>query len=584
MASVIQSHRREPRADRSFRRAWPTASSRAHRICRGTQAGTRTTWRMHPNNAGGLSFEFEDNAPTVPSPGNPDVDNSRHYLSVEGRVVAVLVTEGAMPALSTTAKGPTVLNSVILRKVEYWHTDHLDSVISTTDHNGFITGRNSYDPFGQRRPATGAADPGQAIELDWDPALNRRTGNGFTGHEHLDDVGIIHMNGRIFDPKLGVFMQPDPLIQQPNNLQNYNRYIYCINGPMGCTDPSGLSFVSDLFDALTDKWWAPPGVKAYIVLRATANTELGYQIGSIAIAVASYYCTGYAVACNAAGQAAWAGFSGASASDAVKVGVQAGLSTYVNQMIGGVKNPWMNTAAHAAWGCAEGEISSGDCGSGARGALAHSLLSYTDTTYGDPYANAGDLVVNTAIQSAVGGLAAVAGGGKFAQGARSAAFAYLFNQVRSAAAARAEAEARNRAVMEGACVPGFENRCAGITAGTPEDQARATAMQKGAAGLADSASTAAALAAPWVPFPGNAELAVGSLALKGFSYLLDPPSDSVLTYDTLSGFAPYAAGALPGPYRASVEFGMTLSFELGKPNGVNWLNTRKPACAIPQRC
>jgi RHS repeat-associated protein len=399
-------------------------------ISSGTMAGTRTTWRMHPDNAGGLSFEFEDNAPTVPSAANPDVDQSRHYLSVEGRVVAVLVTQGAMPTLSATAKGPTVLNSVILRKVEHWYTDHLGSVISTTDHNGLITSRNSYDPFGQRRPATGAADPGQTIELDWDPALNRRTGNGFTGHEHLDDVGIIHMNGRIFDPKLGVFMQPDPLIQQPNNLQNYNRYTYCINGPMGCTDPSGLSFISDLFDALTDKWYAPPGVKGYIVLRATANTELGYQIGVIAIAAGSYFCTGYAFACNAAGQAAWAGFSGASASDAVKVGVQAGLSTYVNQLIGTyATDPGWNTAAHAAWGCAEGELSGGDCGSGARGAFASSLISSPDTTYGNPYENVGDLVVNTAIQAGVGGLAAVAGGGKFAQGARSAAFAYLFNEL-----------------------------------------------------------------------------------------------------------------------------------------------------------
>jgi RHS repeat-associated protein len=296
-------------------------------------------------------------------------------------------------------------------------------------NNGLITSRNSYDPFGQRRPATGAADPGQTIELDWDPALNRRTGNGFTGHEHLDDVGIVHMNGRIFDPKLGVFMQPDSLIQQPNNLQNYNRYIYCINGPMGCTDPSGLSFLSKLLDDLTDKWWAPPGAKLYIVLRATANTQLGYEIGTIAIAVASAYCTGYAVACNAAGQAAWAGFSGASANDALKVGVQAGLSTYANTLIGDYTSGFGNAAAHAAWGCAEGELSSGDCGSGARGAFASALISSPSTTYGNPYANVGDLVVNTAIQAGVGGLAAVAGGGKFAQGARSAAFAYLFNCV-----------------------------------------------------------------------------------------------------------------------------------------------------------
>jgi RHS repeat-associated protein len=32
------------------------------------------------------------------------------------------------------------------------------------------------------------------------------------------------MNGRIYDPKLGRFLQADPLIQAPKNGQNLNRY------------------------------------------------------------------------------------------------------------------------------------------------------------------------------------------------------------------------------------------------------------------------------------------------------------------------------------------------------------------------
>jgi hypothetical protein len=30
----------------------------------GTNAGTRTTWYLHPDNAGGLAFESEANSPT----------------------------------------------------------------------------------------------------------------------------------------------------------------------------------------------------------------------------------------------------------------------------------------------------------------------------------------------------------------------------------------------------------------------------------------------------------------------------------------------------------------------------------------
>jgi RHS repeat-associated protein len=31
---------------------------------------------------------------------------------------------------------------------------------------------------------------------------------GYTGHEHLDSVGLINMNGRLYDPKLHRFLQP----------------------------------------------------------------------------------------------------------------------------------------------------------------------------------------------------------------------------------------------------------------------------------------------------------------------------------------------------------------------------------------
>ena len=32
-----------------------------------------------------------------------------------------------------------------------------------------------------------------------------KTSRGYTGHEHLDRTGFIHMNGRLYDPQLGYF-------------------------------------------------------------------------------------------------------------------------------------------------------------------------------------------------------------------------------------------------------------------------------------------------------------------------------------------------------------------------------------------
>jgi len=38
------------------------------------------------------------------------------------------------------------------------------------------------------------------------------TTRGFTGHEQVDEMGIVHMNGRIYDPKLGRMLQADPFV------------------------------------------------------------------------------------------------------------------------------------------------------------------------------------------------------------------------------------------------------------------------------------------------------------------------------------------------------------------------------------
>ncbi|MBP6053893.1 MAG: RHS repeat-associated core domain-containing protein, partial [Pseudomonadales bacterium] len=61
---------------------------------------------------------------------------------------------------------------------------------------------------------------------------------------HLDDVGLIHMNGRVYDPSLGRMLSPDPVTQSPENAQNYNRYAYVMNNPMRFVDPSGYVAVS----------------------------------------------------------------------------------------------------------------------------------------------------------------------------------------------------------------------------------------------------------------------------------------------------------------------------------------------------
>src|ERR1700744_5455878 len=47
------------------------------------------------------------------------------------------------------------------------------------------------------------------------------------------------MNGRLYDPVINRFMQGDQVIADPGALADYDRFAYCMNNPVTCTDPSG---------------------------------------------------------------------------------------------------------------------------------------------------------------------------------------------------------------------------------------------------------------------------------------------------------------------------------------------------------
>lgn len=202
--------------------------------------GVRTTWMMHPDALGGLFFESEKNEPTTPSADNPALTTNRHYVNAGGETLGYFTTLGEVPPLASTQTAPTALASATSNKLELWHKDHLGSLVATSDHQGIVTGRYSYDPYGKRREPDGVYDADGVVEEDESSAVNHGIGRGFTGHEHLDDVGIVHMNGRLFDPTLGLFLQGDPLVGDAANLQSYNRYAYVSNNPLNSTDPSGF--------------------------------------------------------------------------------------------------------------------------------------------------------------------------------------------------------------------------------------------------------------------------------------------------------------------------------------------------------
>jgi RHS repeat-associated protein len=119
------------------------------------------------------------------------------------------------------------------RKVEYLLKDRLGSVDAVANASGSVIETRGYDAFGKPRNGTWN---------DLSPAKIQSTAvtpKGFTQHEHLNQLELIHMNGRAYDYNLGRFTGVDPFIQFPLNSQSLNPYSYILNNPLSGTDPTG---------------------------------------------------------------------------------------------------------------------------------------------------------------------------------------------------------------------------------------------------------------------------------------------------------------------------------------------------------
>jgi RHS repeat-associated protein len=117
-----------------------------------------------------------------------------------------------------------------LEQVGYLHLDRLGSVDTITDRTGAVVERQGFDPFGGPRDEQWRSTPTLG---------NLVTDRGFTGHEQVDDVHLVHMGGRVYDYRLGRFLSVDPFVVEPRDMQSLNAYSYVRNNPTGRIDPTG---------------------------------------------------------------------------------------------------------------------------------------------------------------------------------------------------------------------------------------------------------------------------------------------------------------------------------------------------------
>jgi len=241
-------------------------------------------------------------------------------------------------------------------KFYYTYQDYLGSVTDIVNESDSVVEEMSFDAWGRRRDARTWAYTVQPNQ-EWKGLIDR----GYTGHEHLDVFGLINMNGRMYDPVLGLMLSPDNYVSDATSTLAFNRYLYANGNPLKYTDPNGEWAVYD--DILA------------IVLGGTINLAAnwgnlhgsfwqqfgqgaGYFLVGAAVGEAALYAAPYIAAITpfAAGTIGAAAFSGA------VIGAGTGfLLGGSNTLIGGgnIGQALKNGGKGALYGAVSGAIAGG---------------------------------------------------------------------------------------------------------------------------------------------------------------------------------------------------------------------------------
>ena len=267
------------------------------------------------------------------------VDNNKTTTTYVEGIYEELETSGGLTGKYYIGNYAVVTKDASSVNTNYLHRDHLGSVDAITNANGVpVAGQKmSFDAWGKRRQARWNAM--STLELfNFNAQITKR---GYTNHEQVDSMGLIHMNGRVYDPILARFISADPIIQAPLDMQSYNRYSYVRNNPLAYTDPTGYSWLEkklkqvgntiereavDLFISTVSAAFGPVG-QAYGYYHGTKNSQI-YRMGSSIVAgyADKIGCAGL---CSSANSYLQVKILGGSDKDAL---TSAGFS-YLNHMI-----------------------------------------------------------------------------------------------------------------------------------------------------------------------------------------------------------------------------------------------------------
>ncbi|MDN5479001.1 MAG: hypothetical protein L0G39_18915 [Chryseobacterium sp.] len=173
---------------------------------------------------------------------------------------------------------------------KFLHKDYLGSILAISDEAGNKLEQRHFDAWGNfthLQIGNGSIVTDKNI-IDTTSLLVER---GYTSHEHFAEVGIIHMNGRLYDPLLRRFLNADENIQDPTNTQNYNKYGYVLNNPLMYNDPSGEFAFAVLVAVMAKAAFAAVAITA-ATYTATALIKGNWTVSGFFRSISSAAITG----------------------------------------------------------------------------------------------------------------------------------------------------------------------------------------------------------------------------------------------------------------------------------------------------
>ena len=105
----------------------------------------------------------------------------------------------------------------------FYDQEKLCSTAITASSNGVKSAEIRYYPLGTERYTYGTS----------------QTNFHFTGQRLESSIGLYYYGARWYDAAAGRFVQPDTIVPNPGNSQDWDRYAYTVNNPLRYTDPSG---------------------------------------------------------------------------------------------------------------------------------------------------------------------------------------------------------------------------------------------------------------------------------------------------------------------------------------------------------